>query len=175
MAQLQEICCRINDYLCVMKYQQTQVRPEELRIGNYVMTSDRYVDSYCPIAGVTSTSVYIASGKKSYAVKFRDIRAIPLTKEILNMWCGFVVDEDRSELKKDKLKVLFGDECCPATVHFGRCCRHIKALHELQNIYYAVMGRDMAVTPDRLFVEKVSRLLGIWMRRCANPLKSITR
>lgn len=140
-----------------MQYSQIQVRPEELRIGNYVLISDGYVDSYCPIVGVTSTSVYIASGEKAYAVKFRDIRAIPLTKDILKVWCGFVADEDHVELKKDKLKVLFVDECCPVTVHFGRCCRHIKALHELQNIYYAVMGRDMTVTPDRLFVEKVSR------------------
>lgn len=139
-----------------MKHFQIHIRPEDLRIGNYVLIPDQYVDSYFPIVGVTATSVYMTSGKMRFSHKLWVIRPIPLTKDILTSWCGFISEKGCAELKKDKLKVVFDDECCTATVHFGRCCRHIKALHELQNIYYAVMGKDMVVTPDCQLVRKGS-------------------
>lgn len=135
---------------------QIHIKPEELRIGNYVMISDRYADSYYPIVGVKQTSVYIASGRKAYAVPLRQIRAIPLTHEILTVWCGFVVDEETAALKKRKIKVIFEDSGA-TTIHFGRLRHRIRCLHELQNIYYSVTGEELAVTPDRQIVEKASR------------------
>ncbi len=139
-----------------MKRTKIHIKPEELRIGNYVMISDRYVDFYYPIVGVKQTSVYIASGRTAYAVPLRQIGAVLLTRDILTVWCGFAVDEDAAKLKKGKIKVILEDRGT-ATVHFGRLRHRICCLHELQNIYYFVTGEELAVTPDRHIVEKAPR------------------
>lgn len=128
-----------------MKLAKIHIKPEKFRIGNYVMLSSE--GCFIEIIGVSRTSVRVTCfSPKFNTFPLNEVQAIPLAREILIEWCGFTSETQTEELKKGDIKIVFNDDST-AIVNIGSINYTINALHELQNIYYAVMGEELWITP----------------------------
>lgn len=121
----------------------------ELRIGNWVGTVYNV-----PYIKITEIKNHVVCGVNCKGVSYPSLKPIPLTEEIL-LKCGFVKDETDQDkniisgnicdyiLESDNggnyfLGVNHGEN----TLYFSW---DIKYLHQLQNLYYALMGEELEV------------------------------
>jgi hypothetical protein len=123
----------------------------DLRIGNYVKVNGEIVivDGICGSGG---DGEYIQTKKlhdQFEEVKISDVASIPLEGELLIKCCEFDkeghhiigIDQHRHYLKMEGgYIVLLNKEKSPL-IHFW----DIKSLHQLQNLYYALKGKEMQV------------------------------
>lgn len=111
------------------------MKANELRVGNY--TDKGMVKSFY------EHGIHVGMGK---CYLFRDLNPIQITEEIL-LKCGF----ERSSLEND---VFFIEpfECIVKedgySAYFRLCwIADIRYLHQLQNLYFAITGKELEVKP----------------------------
>lgn len=120
------------------------MQPNELRIGNWVVRKDRQSGKFICYEQVNYLKKSIKYGElpSSYCV------GIPLTPEILEK-CGFVTDGDSWVKNKIELMFITTDEhyemefTCPS---MDWKIVPIKYLHQLQNLCFALTGKELTIT-----------------------------
>lgn len=146
-------------YLCNME--SVRIKATELRIGNYVKCANWACDEYLAISGVYETTVRVPTVQSHFTLKISSLHAIPLTEEILTAWCGFNVGNSEHTFIKDGINLEFDSKQCMATlrISIGRLRQPIlvSSLHQLQNLYYALTGFELAVTPTYTSLWKVTK------------------
>ena len=127
------------------------IKAEELRIGNWVLTEqcDGTIDKY----QITGFDVYKTDENEQHGML-----PIPLTEEIL-LRCGFQGNEDEMHIvlglgSGEELSVeLITDTTClvrsdPKYNSADYCyIKNIEYLHQLQNLYFALTGKELQFKP----------------------------
>lgn len=129
------------------------IQPNELRIGNHLNVQ---VDNGLSIAGLSGGVVTeIGSNYISYngfiVPKLSMVRPIPLTEEWLERFGALkygVEENDPYFLLEYKYNNAHHD-----FLHFGNngeCWKypHIKYVHQLQNLYFALTGEELTLKED---------------------------
>jgi len=127
---------------------------KELRIGNWVNKNGYFRQ----ILGVHSNSVIIMNTPpltltKSMDIHINKIEPIPLTEEIL-LKCGFkdiynkmwliLEGSPNIEINKSTFQVSVWETINDETE--GIYLNNIKYLHQLQNLYFALTGKELNIT-----------------------------
>lgn len=110
----------------------------ELRLGNYVMDIDNDI---LPVT--TDTFYWISECVRNED----DYKPIELTEDIL-LKCGFISDEITFELNGFMLGWFKNNEFyyLPTNQISYRNKIEIKYLHQLQNLYFAIIGSELNVS-----------------------------
>jgi hypothetical protein len=115
------------------------VKENELRIGNWVD-----VNGYAEVRGVTRGGVWI----RNQAFAITEWKGIPLTPKLL-VKCGFEECEGIWwEHQTESIFMVLSGE-----VYFGevlqidspKICNHVKYVHQLQNLYFALTGEELSI------------------------------
>lgn len=71
---------------------------------------------------------------------------IKLTEELL-LKCGFFYDcdSDTYKISDCTLQIDLSDFEIPEAIVFGESLRYIKYLHQMQNLYYALCGKELEI------------------------------
>ena len=123
------------------------MKAEELRIGNYVLDEENKVRL------VTELSRALIRTSFDLILLASEVKPIPLTEEIL-LKCGFEINGKyyRSKYIQDSIKLIY--DFNQRVLYFKykgefspmiQIPRAIESLHELQNIYYALTGKELEV------------------------------
>lgn len=117
------------------------IQSNELRIGNYTNFGIVYL--------IENECFYTKKDEVSYKNKWADIQPIPLTPEILEK-CGFDGNNHKRRFKKvieSSLTMYFQDGVFSLEDYdwFAQNLDHIKNLHQLQNLYYALTGTELEI------------------------------
>lgn len=106
------------------------IQANELRVGNWVESSGQIKQ----INGI--------NGSQN---AFYDFNGIPLTKDIL-LKCGF--EKSGGSWRRDEV-IIYTHEIDDLTYHTESIMSEggieIKSLHQLQNLYYALTGKELEV------------------------------
>jgi len=125
------------------------IQSNELRIGNKV----EYDRNFYDVTKIEHTGNWL--GITCGSVPITVINAIPLTPDILGK-CGFehdgFVDGDGDDIYFWRIKkpnaenfYLRGDNLQPQDIGFPVVDYEIKYLHQLQNLYFALTGKELTV------------------------------
>jgi|ERR1051325_3201089 hypothetical protein len=120
----------------------------ELRIGNWVKYQDKHLQ-------VIEFSPYMICCAPHWGFdNFEDIEGIPLTPEILEK-CGFNYGNNKSGVLRLEIAYLNEDYPCTLQVSgsgiqicrsgVGSICPSIFYLHQLQNLYFALTGKELEI------------------------------
>lgn len=118
------------------------MKPNELRFGNIVYAKNEIET----IIGIERQRVVVfANGMiNGEGVEYKDIKGIPLTADLLRRF-GFTAIEDSNYYDDQYGNQLYFKGDSAIWVFNSHPIRHdIKYLHELQNIYYALIGAEIA-------------------------------
>lgn len=116
------------------------IHETEIRIGNWV-------------ANIHTDNPYQLTINKMIGLlpHFREnilyVKPILITEEIL-LECGFEKKEQRFESKETLLRISYFDSawhCSIGDDDFGFLFRTIKHLHQLQNLYFALTGKELQI------------------------------
>ena len=120
------------------------IQPTELRIGNYL----NYYNQNCHVMGIYNYGK-IELGYFEESIGFirqlddKGIHPIPLTEEIL-LKCGFVSNSYQDRYENEVIHI----ECNKTRGYTDLWIErmpHIKYLHQLQNLYWCLCGKELEV------------------------------
>lgn len=137
------------------------IQANELRIGNWIyvpvkdsMQDGTWKDGVNQVEvtsidefGELGTTAYFHMSMGCTGTTCKDAIPIELSPEILTEWCGFRKDatfKNPYHSPGGKLKVFFQDEQYPL-VKFKNGQRVVRFLHELQNLAYALTGKELEI------------------------------
>lgn len=119
---------------------------KELRLGNYLQyVNDKNILTF-RVESISGKTIRVLYNKSVSPLSPGDAQGIPLTGEILHM-CGFehVVNEETNigfrKLTNPSI-TIYKDK----TTLGNNPVRHPEYLHRLQNLYYALTGKELEVT-----------------------------
>lgn len=129
----------------------------ELRIGNYIL----YKGNNAEITGIQLKHIEARSfyrdaktptGLENHSLRIEDCNPIPLTVELF-LKCGFVYNAVDDCFDRLNLRVrILGNSICAfigVEVGFGKewydANIEIKSLHQLQNLYFSLTGKELEV------------------------------
>lgn len=146
------------------------IEPKDLRLGNKVMVSHKVVTIESideqGINSTTSGGYYPGDWEIEYEARFGgtsfwknypEPESIPLTPEIL-LACGFTHRPGSDVLM---LTIAYEDGDYPCTLQktgdgiqicrsgIGAITAHINSLHQLQNLYHSLTGRELVYSPPK--------------------------
>jgi len=126
----------------------------ELRIGNYVIAPDLVyaednIRKVVGISGVKSIFLKTIDGEKNNRFPIYLITPVPLTEEIL-LKCGFgEVGFYDNVYHLDDFRIYLDKSINSGLIKYenGACNleKEISNLHQLQNLYFALIGKDLEV------------------------------
>lgn len=132
------------------------MKPEELRISNYVDTGRGYAQIHC--FAYTEVRVYLnPTGKqpRRFGFLISELKPIQLTKEWLVKF-GFEYDEGEIQQGNNlflqcnaRINIVYadGDKNCVSIYQDGKLIdlAHgiVKYVHQLQNLYFALTGKEL--------------------------------
>ena len=137
------------------------IRPEELKIGNYVDVCT-YVKSVIVPTGLykrvsaiprNGVDLTLPSDREDFILAYQMIEPIPLTEEMF-LKCGFIeVPYYENILQKENIRIHF-DKQKSSEVLFVlydddgdiTCQTRVSCLHQLQNLYFALTGKELDLT-----------------------------
>ena len=128
----------------------------ELRIGNYVMTPNgmQQIARISKAAGSNQAGISIqeSTDEKDTPYTLTNIQPVPVSEDVLRQ-CGFVyhdyfkfwqlirgADNDRSEMNIDRDYNILDFMRKPIV-------KNVASLHQLQNIYFMLKGKELDVQP----------------------------
>ena len=125
---------------------------KELRIGNYVAVNGEtvMVEGIC---GPEEEHIQIRKSRNEIAeVKISEVQPISLRGELLLKCCEFDeegnhtigIDHHRHYLKVEDGYIVLLNKQKEALIHFW----DVKSLHQLQNLYHALKGKEMEIVFD---------------------------
>lgn len=115
------------------------IQANELRIGNWVFLHQGFDSIKYDIQAHDIEELYDNDGI--------GVAPIPITEEDL-LECGFEKKEQRFESKEALLRISYFDSawhCSIGDDDFGILFRTIKHLHQLQNLYFALTGKELEI------------------------------
>ena len=124
----------------------------ELRIGNYVQVGGEIK----PVDGICSEKedhIQVRTAQnKLLDVSLDQVKPIPLHGQLLIKCCEFDeegthtigIDHDRHYLRVEDGYIVLLNKQKEALIHFW----DVKTLHQLQNLYYALKGKEMEIAFD---------------------------
>lgn len=127
------------------------IEAKEIRLGNWVKIRGEYEVQVINLIGKEWFSY-----QEQNACDWKDTEGIPLTPEIL-LAVGFEkINSNVPNLHRlpfDKYKQLRWstiDGLCVETIKSGWLWQfeHIKYLHQLQNLYYSLTGKELTYSPN---------------------------
>jgi len=126
------------------------IKAEELRIGNLVQLNPKRISSNDTIVEVDSVCSWgINIGEKHYGLEcdysFEFLLPIPLTEEWLTR-LGFNFTPKTSDSLRNALwnkGYIQLEQTISADILFHN--NHIKHVHSLQNLYFALTGEELAI------------------------------
>jgi len=119
------------------------MKENELRIGNYVFSADDNKNG--EVFQIDPSGIIFVNKNGNRWQDLKNIQPIPLTEEIL-LKCGFIIDSINNfekypfTIQKNNLYVadfLFYKKGDSGVV--------IKHLHQLQNLYFALTGKELEI------------------------------
>lgn len=115
---------------------------KDLRIGNWV-------DIFTDLNMAGKKSVRTGAIRDGAELDKKEFEGIPLTPEILEK-CGFIKSETNEFYVNNALWLeatpLVTPIYCDGTGFKRYIGRHIKYVHQLQNLYYALTGEELEIT-----------------------------
>lgn len=119
------------------------MKAEELRIGNYVFENDSKIKQ---VEHIINNTIYTKSAGKQLH------KPIPLTEQWL-LDLGFEKYENQTEydimyeLKKEDIEISVGfyKNEIHTFLFSGDCLYHINHVHTLQNLYFALTGKELTL------------------------------
>lgn len=131
---------------------------KELRIGNWIRQSKRNngidcIEEDLQVKNINSKGLNIASNECPIYYEWQWFESIPLTGEILEK-CGFEKVKNGLGLRcvnqgnESTINSLFNGYPITLEVYGSRTpLWNIKYLHQLQNLYFALTGKELEYTP----------------------------
>lgn len=118
---------------------------KELRIGNYIQLRNKFVMA----GGIPNIHKLLIPGEQ-YAVEVEEFVPIPLTEDLL-LKCGFKKINHISgysffSMERKKSGVNIDIYEAYSTIGGNTSVPHIQFLHQLQNLYFALTGKELEVT-----------------------------
>src|SRR4051812_8133507 len=119
---------------------------KEMRIGNYVEVNGKVVKVDSILGDGKEQVVVVTNDNKELTVKIADVQPIPLTGDILMKCCEFDkegkhiigIDAHRHYLKLQDGYVTLLNNRYEDMIQFW----DVKSLHQLQNLYFALKGKE---------------------------------
>ena len=121
---------------------------EELRIGNYLYY--RHIDGYMKeeIVKICSINNEYLLDKENCTLGYNELKPIPLTEEVL-LKCGF----EKNNIHKDPSMYEYCIDYMPyirtidnsKTFEISFYATRIEYLHQLQNLYFALTGKELEI------------------------------
>lgn len=123
-----------------------ELSPKDLRIGNFVNykyfnphpENTEYCFTKVVIKGVYESSIMISFPKQKHIEKVSKVYSIPLSQEVL-LKCGY----SESNFESGEILLVEGGVFIITHLIEKKVIRH---LHQLQNIYYALTGKELDVS-----------------------------
>lgn len=126
------------------------ISPQELRIGNWFSHTNENGTFNLQVEEIRSTGVITPWNGGSWFVSFDKLDPIHLTEEII-LKCGF----EKREMTEDGIiygllntTIIYGKTTDGDYAFFlNKYCNdvHLKHLHQLQNLYFALVGKELEV------------------------------
>jgi len=124
----------------------------ELRIGNWVLHTNGNGDFTFEIEEILAKGINVVHNGGIWFIKYEYIEPITITPEILEK-CGFVKEHRKIDIfSKGRLRLWFGvrrETLCylieedTATGHY--IPNPITSVHQLQNLYWCLCGKELEV------------------------------
>lgn len=126
----------------------TTIKPQDLRIGNYVYCESESNEPY-KVTCVAENYILFDKGKVDMLAVYRALSPIPLTDEIKRK-CGIKVrciqhGKIVMGVGWDYFDNEDGRHAYVAPIDTRNIDLHCRYLHELQNLYWAVTGEELEV------------------------------
>jgi hypothetical protein len=127
------------------------MKAQELRIGNVISPLGKGVTV---VEGISTWDDLIQSS--NFAERsIDDFEPIPLTEEIfLNFGAKeAVISDDYLEIDNEVIGILFKIETKEVGFYADgdfRCIKHIKYVHQLQNLYFELTGEELVFTNETI-------------------------
>ena len=126
------------------------IRKEELRIGNLLGFQETDYVNICSIHS-DDTIRHTINSKEYGCFRLNQYQPILLTEEIL-LKCGFEQDvnifiSNDFVVFKNVHGVADGIDKESFYCAYWKYAKHIKHLHQLQNLYFALTGKELTYTP----------------------------
>ena len=121
------------------------IAAEHLRRGNWLQDGLFYM-GYFQVKEIYEDNVK----SSDFIIPYSDLKGIELTEEIL-IKCGFQIAAGGISYDKDKLSIYFGDTILSGPngrTYFNSWAilEHTpKYLHELQNLYFCLVGKELEI------------------------------
>ena len=120
------------------------MKVQELRIGNYVIDNLEI----CQVIQIESNGNVMTTCKSKFPISnVEDLEPVKLTENVLLM-CGFdenmVLSTIEGEIRyygDGGINIGGEDSCTLGMVYIAKC----KYLHQLQNLYFALTGKELEV------------------------------
>jgi hypothetical protein len=127
---------------------QERMKANELRIGNFIKYNNEQIGIVSGIQEFLFNNGKVAINQRiDIFYHIENINPIALTEEIL-LKCGFKDNNYSLDLKLGTKKITFNwySRIVLTGVRNGYYCqkyKHIKYLHQLQNLYFALTGKEL--------------------------------
>lgn len=126
------------------------IDPKELRIGNWVhgySSNYEHVPSFFKVESLDEGRInpYCAHDGETWYAK--EVTPIPLTTEILEK-CGLIEANSFHELQVDGINFVWDNSGLDVSFEGNQIAMpllHIKSLHQLQNLYFALTGSELKI------------------------------
>ncbi|KGE14598.1 hypothetical protein [Sphingobacterium deserti] len=120
------------------------IQANDLRIGNFVHSVE--IGNEVIINSISDEGITFKNCVTFDYPTFEDITPIPLTEEIL-FKCGFFydIDSDTYKISDCTLQIDMSDFEIPDAIVFGESLRYVRHLHQLQNLFFALTGKELEV------------------------------
>lgn len=115
------------------------IQPNELRIGNWVKIV--YDDFYHKIKSIDDFCVKVECDTFYSIIRPTEVQPIPLTDELLKK-CGFREIVEKVFVHGEMVNLVKGDN---GYCLYDRLSIDISSLHQLQNIFFALTGKELEV------------------------------
>ncbi len=128
------------------------MKAEELRIGNWVLDAECepyyfQVEQISKFVGYDLFAVY-----RNGSIKTKEPEPIPLTEEWLVKFGFEKVDHIHGysfwSLSKSKINKCHINVYEHTTTWMGYNIKHVKYVHQLQNLYFALTGEELTIKTD---------------------------
>ena len=116
------------------------ITPQDLRIGNLV----KYNGEFYAIKSFDEEHVVLKDNVSFDYIRYDQIEPIEITEEWLLKF-GYEKDGDFFRIKNTRLAEAFiFKEALSICVH-SFWLKHIKSIHQLQNLYFALTGKELEI------------------------------
>lgn len=130
---------------------------EELRIGNLVKIKTSNDAAFYPVYAIDGIGLKVVLGGCRQSEGWKEeklLKPIPITEELL-LKCGFEYQMQEHCFDKSRLRLrLYESRGCSVYIGFAIAFRwqwndanmELKYLHQLQNLFYSLTGKELEVT-----------------------------